>query len=78
MTATDWKGGMWQNESVAYAPQVSYIRHGTIRENIVFGQPFWEERYREVIRQAVLEPDLKLLEHGDMTEVGEGGVTLVC
>ena len=62
---------------MAYAPQVSYIRHGTIRENVVFGQPFWEERYWEVLRQCGLEPDLKLLEEGDMTEVGEGGVTLV-
>ena len=74
---TEWTGGRWLNESIAYAPQMSYIRHGTIRENIVFGQPFWEERYWEVVRQAGLEPDLALLEDGDLTEVGEGGVTLV-
>jgi ABC-type multidrug transport system fused ATPase/permease subunit len=78
LTSTEWTGGVWMQESVAYAPQVSYIRHGTIRENVVFGQPFWEERYWEVIRQTGLEPDIALLEDGDLTEVGEGGVTLVC
>ena len=75
---TEWAGGVWLNDSVAYAPQVSYIRHGTIREDIVFGQPFWEERYWEVVRQAGLEPDMAILDEGDLTEVGEGGVTLVC
>lgn len=72
-----WTIKSWINESLAYAPQQSYIRHATIRGNILFGQPFWEERYWEVLRQCGLLPDLKLLEDGEMTEVGEGGVTLV-
>lgn len=37
----------------------------------------WQERYREVLSQCSLLSDLDLLDEGDMTEVGEGGVTLV-
>ncbi|WVQ77878.1 hypothetical protein IAR50_007581 [Cryptococcus sp. DSM 104548] len=75
-SAIQWTTDIWLNHSVAYAPQQSFIRHGTIRDNILFGQPMWEERYREAIRQAALTADLELFDDGDLTEVGENGVTL--
>lgn len=37
----------------------------------------WQERYEQVLSQCSLLSDLDLLDDGDMTEVGEGGVTLV-
>ncbi|MDA4807215.1 hypothetical protein NY486_15140, partial [Enterobacter hormaechei] len=52
-----WNNDLWLENSVAYAPQMSYIRHGTVRDNILFGQPFWEERYNEVLRQCSLTTD---------------------
>ncbi|KIJ68811.1 hypothetical protein HYDPIDRAFT_81693, partial [Hydnomerulius pinastri MD-312] len=61
---------------VAYAAQESWILNQTIRDNIIFGSAFDEARYKEVLFQCALEPDLALLEHGDLTEVGERGVTL--
>ncbi|TYJ53022.1 hypothetical protein B9479_006351 [Cryptococcus floricola] len=72
----EWTTEMWLNDSVAYAPQQSFIRHGTIRDNILFGQPMWEERYTEAMRQAALMADLDMFDDGDLTEVGENGVTL--
>ncbi|WVF71138.1 hypothetical protein IAT40_005935 [Kwoniella sp. CBS 6097] len=71
-----WTTSEWLTESVAYAPQQSFIRHGTIRDNVLFGQPMWRERYTDALRQAALEPDLEILHDGDLTEVGEHGVTL--
>ncbi|WVQ99735.1 hypothetical protein IAU59_006877 [Kwoniella sp. CBS 9459] len=71
-----WTTAEWLTDSVAYAPQQSFVRHGTIRDNILFGQPMWRERYRDALRQAALEPDLDLFHDGDLTEVGEYGVTL--
>ncbi|ODN72751.1 hypothetical protein L202_08188 [Cryptococcus amylolentus CBS 6039] len=56
-----WTTEMWLNDSVAYAPQQSFIRHGTIRDNILFG---------------ALSADLEMFDDGDLTEVGENGVTL--
>lgn len=56
----------------------SYDRqqNATIRENICFGRPFEEEKYWNAVRAACLEPDLEMLPYGDMTEVGEKGISL--
>ncbi|KAJ7823852.1 hypothetical protein B0H14DRAFT_2369916, partial [Mycena olivaceomarginata] len=43
----------------------------TIRTNIVFDTPFDEERYKKVLYQCALDPDLRLFEAGDQTEVGK-------
>ena len=66
----------WTDGSVAYAPQQAYIRHGTIQDNIVYGQAWWPERYDQVLAQACLLPDLAILADGDQTEIGEKGVNL--
>ncbi|ORX35588.1 hypothetical protein BD324DRAFT_682363 [Kockovaella imperatae] len=71
-----WNLDTWLDNSVAYAPQQAYIRHGTIQDNILFGQPMWRARYVEALRQASLQSDLALMESGDLTEVGDHGVTL--
>jgi ABC-type transport system involved in cytochrome bd biosynthesis fused ATPase/permease subunit len=73
----NWTKETWLTGSVSYAPQQAYIRHGTIRDNILFGQPMWRARYKEVLRQCSLLGDLELLADGDMTEVGDQGVNLV-
>ncbi|KAF9469452.1 P-loop containing nucleoside triphosphate hydrolase protein [Collybia nuda] len=61
---------------VAYAAQESWVTNATIRENIVFGSSFDEERYNKVIQQCALTRDLELFNAGDHTEVGERGLTL--
>ncbi|CAA7262907.1 unnamed protein product [Cyclocybe aegerita] len=65
-----------RGEGVAYAAQESWVQNATIRENIIFGSPYDEERYKKVISQCALERDLELFEAGDATEVGEKGLTL--
>ncbi|OCH87305.1 multidrug resistance-associated ABC transporter [Obba rivulosa] len=61
---------------VAYAAQESWVQNETIRENILFGSPYNEERYNKVIHQCALKRDLSLFDAGDQTEVGEKGLTL--
>ncbi|KAI0638608.1 multidrug resistance-associated ABC transporter [Trametes polyzona] len=61
---------------VAYAAQESWVQNETIRDNILFGAPYDEERYKKVITQCALKRDLSLFDAGDMTEVGEKGLTL--
>ncbi|KAJ2720542.1 Transporter of the ATP-binding cassette (ABC), partial [Coemansia sp. Benny D115] len=63
-------------ESVAYVAQQAWLLNDTIRGNIVFGLPFDEKRYHEVVRMCALSRDFEILEAGDMTEVGERGVAL--
>lgn len=61
---------------MAYAPQTPWIRNATLRENILFGQPDKEEKFREVVRACSLEHDLEVLPNGELTEIGEKGINL--
>ncbi|KIO01559.1 hypothetical protein M404DRAFT_149655 [Pisolithus tinctorius Marx 270] len=61
---------------VAYCSQTAWIQNATLRENVLFGQPFDEERYWHVIELSCLLPDLVLLPDGDLTEIGERGINL--
>ncbi|KAJ3509959.1 hypothetical protein NLJ89_g4941 [Agrocybe chaxingu] len=62
--------------SISYCPQSAWIQMGTIRDNICFGKPFNSIRYWKAIHDACLETDLDLLPNGDMTQIGEKGVSL--
>ncbi|EAU90288.2 metal resistance protein YCF1 [Coprinopsis cinerea okayama7 len=62
--------------TVAYAPQNPWILSSTVRNNILFSHEYDETFYNLVVEACALGPDLALLPHGDMTEVGEKGITL--
>ncbi|KDR78083.1 hypothetical protein GALMADRAFT_245072 [Galerina marginata CBS 339.88] len=62
--------------SISYAAQVPWLRHQSIKENILFGYPYDEERYNQVVECCALKPDLNMLEDGDATEIGARGVNL--
>jgi len=51
-------------------------QNATIRENVCFGQPFNSDKYWQAISDSCLDADLKLFPNGDLTEVGERGISL--
>ncbi|OCH94438.1 ABC protein [Obba rivulosa] len=61
---------------VAYCSQTAWIQNATLRENVLFGRPFEEDRYWKAIENASLLPDLQVLADGDLTEIGEKGINL--
>ncbi|CEH13993.1 abc transporter [Ceraceosorus bombacis] len=62
--------------SLGLCAQVPWILSSTIRDNITFGRPYDEARYRQVVHDACLLPDFAMLPQGDQTVVGEKGVSL--
>ncbi|KAM7371220.1 hypothetical protein PAMP_010709 [Pampus punctatissimus] len=62
--------------SVAYVPQQAWIQNATLRDNILFGKPYNEQKYRCVLEACALTPDLDVLPGGDLTEIGEKGINL--
>ncbi|TPX37747.1 hypothetical protein SmJEL517_g00607 [Synchytrium microbalum] len=64
------------SKKLSYSSQTPWIASGTVKENILFGAPFDESRYKEVVRVCALERDLEIFPNGDETVVGERGVTL--
>ncbi|CEP08191.1 hypothetical protein [Parasitella parasitica] len=64
------------DHAVAYVSQTAWLRNASIRDNILFGLPFIEKRYKETLYACALDKDMDNLEDGDLTEVGEKGITL--
>lgn len=60
-------------EPVAYASQTPWLFKGTIRDNILFGASYDDERYKDVISCCALEPDLATFKDYDLKDVGDGG-----
>ncbi|KAJ7045901.1 hypothetical protein C8F04DRAFT_452844 [Mycena alexandri] len=64
------------NTGIAYAAQSPWLRHQSIKDNILFGSPMDQERYDAVVECCALRPDFDMLEDGDATEIGVKGVSL--
>ncbi|KAJ3030728.1 UNVERIFIED_CONTAM: hypothetical protein HDU68_007939 [Siphonaria sp. JEL0065] len=64
------------NGSVGYVPQQAWIMNATLRDNILFGLPFNQERYDYAVEVCALKRDLEVLSGGDMAEIGERGINL--
>lgn len=64
------------SESVSYVQQIPWIQNKTIRENIIFGQPYDDKKYQRIIKICELSRDLEILPSGDQTEIGEKGINL--
>ena len=66
--------------TTSYFRQVPFILNETLRSNILFGhkkdEEIDEKRYQTAISCCALRHDLDLLPAGDLTEIGERGITL--
>ncbi|KAJ3122380.1 hypothetical protein HK100_012023 [Physocladia obscura] len=60
----------------SYAAQTAWIQNATIKENIVFGQPFDKQKYLHALVDSALLPDMKVLPDADHTSIGERGINL--
>ena len=69
-------GGFEVNGSCAYVPQEPWIVSTSIRDNITYGRPWDEAWYNKVVSSCCLELDLSQLPDGDLTVVGDRGITL--
>lgn len=70
------KGNWIVPGSVAYVSQSPWLENATLKDNIIFGLPYDEERYNMVIEVCALRKDLDILEDGDQTELGANGINL--
>uniref|UniRef100_A0AC11AXC6 ATP binding cassette subfamily C member 5 n=1 Tax=Ovis aries TaxID=9940 RepID=A0AC11AXC6_SHEEP len=70
------EGSIAVSGTFAYVAQQAWILNATLRDNILFGKEFDEERYNSVLNCCCLRPDLAILPHSDLTEIGERGANL--
>ncbi len=64
------------NGRIAYVPQQAWVLNTTLRDNVLFGAEERGNMYGRVLAACGLEDDLVVLPAGDLTEIGEEGVTL--
>ncbi|OAD06293.1 hypothetical protein MUCCIDRAFT_139417 [Mucor lusitanicus CBS 277.49] len=64
------------DRALAYVSQTPWLQNASIRNNILFGLPYIESRYKETLTACALDKDMSILEDGDRTEIGEKGITL--
>ena len=69
-------GSVIMGATRAFCPQYAWIQNTSVRENILFGKPYERKWYDAVIDACALRPDLEMLPNGDMTEIGERGITV--
>ena len=69
-------GNISNSGTLAYVSQTAWVFPGTLRENVLFGEPYDENKYTEVIEACALKEDINRLSNGDLTFVGEHGVAL--
>ena len=69
-------GSVTMGASRAFCPQYAWIQNASVKENILFGKPYDRKWYDAVIDACALRPDLEMLPNGDMTEIGERGITV--
>ncbi|XP_075708502.1 ATP-binding cassette sub-family C member 4 isoform X1 [Rhinoderma darwinii] len=71
-----YKGFVDIRGRIAYVSQQPWVFSGTVRSNILFGKEYNQEKYERVLRVCALKKDLLQLEDGDVTMIGDRGVTL--
>ena len=65
---------LWLHSAIGYVLQTPHLFSGTVRENLMMGNPHaTEEQIREAIRMVSADEVIAHLEKGLDTDVGEGG-----
>ena len=73
---SDIRGTITYYGTLVYVPQIAWVFSGTIRENILFGQPYDEDKYRFTIEACALKEDIQQFPDSDQMVVGERGAVL--
>ncbi|KAF9576687.1 hypothetical protein EC968_005460 [Mortierella alpina] len=71
-----WQGRVTVYGNLAFVPQQAWIINATVRDNILLGKPFNQEKYDKIVFSAGLVPDIEMLPKGSETEIGEKGINL--
>uniref|UniRef100_A0A3B4TJM7 ATP-binding cassette sub-family C member 5 n=1 Tax=Seriola dumerili TaxID=41447 RepID=A0A3B4TJM7_SERDU len=70
------EGNVAAGGGFAYVSQQAWILNDSLKENILFGNEYEQDKYNAVLEACCLLPDLAELPFRDMTEIGERGANL--
>ena len=64
------RGKIW------YVEQEPFITSQSVKENILFGEPYEEEKFNKVIKACWLDTDIAIFKNGIETLIGERGIDI--
>lgn len=70
------EGNLAASGGFAYVSQQAWVLNESLKENILFGSEYDQDKYNAVLEACGLLQDLAELPYGEMTEIGERGVNL--
>ncbi|KAI3318504.1 P-loop containing nucleoside triphosphate hydrolase protein [Xylariaceae sp. AK1471] len=62
--------------AIAYVAQIPWIENATVKDNILFGLPYDNYRYKRTVEVCALTKDIEMFSDGDETEIGANGINL--
>lgn len=62
--------------SRAFCPQSAWIQNAAVKDNILFGKDMRKQWYNAVVDACALRPDFDMFPNGELTEIGERGITV--
>ncbi|XP_044728783.1 ATP-binding cassette subfamily C member 4-like [Chrysoperla carnea] len=69
-------GNIFVNGTVSYSCQESWLFSGSVRNNILFGLPYDDVKYKQVVEACSLAEDFLQFPYADNTLVGDKGASL--
>jgi ATP-binding cassette, subfamily C (CFTR/MRP), member 1 len=69
-------GCIFSSGTMSYCDQRPWIMNATLKENILFGLPYDENKFDIAVSSVSLDEDINLLPGGVLTEIGERGINL--
>ena len=66
-------GNVFIKGDISFASQEPWLFNASIKNNILFGNPYDDKKYKKVITACALLKDFAQLPDGDKTIVGEHG-----
>lgn len=69
-------GSIHIDGTISYACQEPWLFSASVRQNILFGLEYDHDRYSSAVKYCALKRDFEQFENGDLTIVGERGVSL--
>lgn len=70
------QGSISSSPKTVYVPQIPWLFSGTVRDNIVFGEKYDNEKFSKIVEACALKEDFERFPLGDLSFVGERGITL--
>lgn len=71
-----YNGNVDRTGKLAFVGQLPWVFSGTLRDNIIFNEPFDSTKFQKIVEICALKKDIERFPDEDLTTIGERGIVL--